>query len=91
MDALPTVINTLVVAVATTVLWFITRAQTSALERRMDRHEDRTEARFDRLETKLEGRIESVESKLEAKIDAVRADITQLAFRLGERPHPQTG
>ena len=80
MDALPTVINALVVAAATTVIWFITRAQTSALERRMDRHEDRTEARFERLEAKIDG-----------KIDSVRADITQLAFRLGDRPQPQTG
>ena len=80
MDAIQTIINAGLAGLVTTAVWFITRAQTSALDRRLDRHEDRTEARFERLE-----------AKIDAKTDALRADITQLAFRLGERPHPQTG
>lgn len=80
MDALPTIVNALVVAAATTVLWFVTRAQTRDVAHRIERFEGRVE----RLETRLDAKIDS-------KIDSVRADITQLAFRLGDRPQPQTG
>ncbi len=102
MDTLPTLINALVAALATTTVWFITRAQSQALERRLDRFEDKADARFDPLETKLEGKIDAVRADitqqidgvrtdLSQKIDAVRADLTHLAFRLGEAPRPQTG
>ena len=83
MDAVPTVINALVVAFATTILWFITRAQTEDIARRLERHEDKADARFERLEAKIE--------RVDAKVDVVRTDITQLAFRLGDHPQPQTG
>ncbi len=116
MDTVQTMINAGLAAFVTAGVWFITRAQTAVLERRIDRHEERTdrleargEARFDRLEeqidvvrseletkidvvrSELETKIDAVRSELETKIDAVRTDITQLAFRLGDRPHPQTG
>jgi C4-dicarboxylate-specific signal transduction histidine kinase len=87
MEVTQTLINALLLAAFTSFLWFTTRAQFRNLERRLDRHEERTEARFERLEAK----IDSVRLELDAKIEALRADMTQLAFRLGQPPQPQTG
>jgi peptidoglycan hydrolase CwlO-like protein len=66
-------------------------AKIDRLDAKIDGVDTRLDSKIDAVRTELGAKIDAVRTDLGAKIDTVRGDITQLAFRLGQPPQPQTG
>src|SRR5437879_8855822 len=71
------------------VLGYLGNHRFEAMERRIDRLEDRMDQRFERFIGEMNGgfarvdqRSERLEQRLDSGLDAVRADITRLALAL---------
>ena len=99
MDLLGTMVNVATVTVVGAIVVWFTRGRFEAIDRRIDRLEnrlagtatrldrriDRVEARFDGLEAGLDGRFGALQSTM----DAMRSDLTQVALAVGVRPRAQ--
>ena len=71
MDVLNAIVNAVVVSVAGLLLAWFAKGQFRALERRIDRFEERVDRRAD---------------VMQASIDGLRSDLTQVALAVGVRP-----
>jgi hypothetical protein len=78
MDLVGTVVNAVVVGVVGLILGWMGNSRFKALERRIDRLEERLDARIDGLEERIDGRI-----------DSLRSDLTQIALAVGAGPRAE--
>jgi hypothetical protein len=82
MDVISTVVNAAVVAGVGLILAWLGKGRSQALEKRIDRLEDRLESRIDGLGERVDRRMDGIQTS----IDALRSDLTQVALAVGVRP-----
>lgn len=78
MELTGTVVNAVVVGVVGLILGWMGNGRFKALERRIDRLEERLDAGIDGLEERLDGRV-----------DSLRSDLTQIALAVGATPRAE--
>jgi hypothetical protein len=85
MDLVGTIVNAVVVGVVGLILGWMGNNRFKAIERRIDRLEERLDARVDGVD----GRIDGLHESLGARIDGLRSDLTQIALAVGARPRAE--
>lgn len=74
MDLVGTVVNAMVVGVVGLILGWTINGRLRAIERRLDR---------------LEDRVERIPASVGERIDGLRSDLTQIALAVGARPRAE--
>lgn len=85
MDVATTVLNIVVGPTVVLLLGWYGKGRFDALDRRIDRLEERIDGRLDALDRRIDGGLDAVDRR----IDGLRSDMTQVALAVGVKPRVQ--